>query len=85
MAFRVQLKRNPYIFQVMIQPHNLYMSFSIYIVMLAVVDTITLLIGKYCLVLSFCGAEYFYELFYSAAIKLLIAYITTFLGHFVTT
>ena len=33
--------------QVMIQPHNIHMSFSLYICALAVADTIALLNGKY--------------------------------------
>ena len=35
-----------YIFQVMVQRHNRHMSFSLYISVLAITDTISLLIGR---------------------------------------
>ena len=34
-------------FQVMIQPHNRHMSFSVYICVLSVADTVSLIIGRY--------------------------------------
>ena len=34
-------------FQVMVQPHNRHMSFSLYILALAVTDSVTLLVSKY--------------------------------------
>ena len=45
----MSFEKNPnilFILQVMIQPHNRHMSISLYISVLAVADTIALLLGK---------------------------------------
>ena len=45
--FFLQMNAGKVMFQVMMQKHNRHMSFSLYISMLAVTDTICLLIGKF--------------------------------------
>ena len=48
-------------FQVMIQPHNRHMSFSVYICVLSVADTVSLIIGRYVLLVALFGGLCFWN------------------------